>query len=74
MINMGLKVTSNDPGDWSYVSQFTGAGPRVKAISLIQSASENLFITCNGSLWSTTSWIFSDGRMKTKVVDIDAPI
>jgi hypothetical protein len=74
MINMGLKVSSNDPGAWGYVSQFTGAGPAVKAISVWQSNLENLFITCNGSLWSSTMWVFSDGRMKTKVVEIDNPI
>jgi hypothetical protein len=70
---MGLKVSSSTQG-WGYISQFDGTGPTVKAISVTQNYLENLFITCNGSLWATGAWVFSDGRMKTKVVEIENPI
>ncbi len=74
MEGMGLKVTTNSATPWSYVSKFTGAAYNVKAISVSENTQENLFITCNGSLWSTGAWQFSDNRMKTKVKEIDNPI
>jgi hypothetical protein len=72
--NMCLKLTSNVATDWTYISRFEGFGPAVKAIAVSQNDVDNLYITCNGSLWSTNQWMFSDGRMKTRVKEIDDPI
>ncbi|OYU97121.1 MAG: hypothetical protein CFE21_02185 [Bacteroidetes bacterium B1(2017)] len=72
--NMCLLLSHGDSSPWNYIAKFNGAHSWTKALAISQYGMDNSFFLCNGQGWSTGQYIFSDGRMKTKVVDIDDPI
>ena len=74
MENMALKLSTNQIGPYGYLSNFNTLGPWMKAISISMDNNENGYWQSNGTLWATCYMIYSDQRLKTKIIDIDNPM
>jgi hypothetical protein len=72
--NMALKLSTDQSGNWGYLSNFKTQGPYMKAISISLDNNENGFWYSNGELFASNFFVYSDQRLKTKVIDIDNPM